>query len=71
MPLPRAARREPRAADTTRTPSPRRTIYGADGTEQEAFVVPVQGIDGYQTVLTAEGYMLVNDHGEIVYTLAR
>ena len=66
-----AARQEPGAARRAWTSSPRRTIYAADGAEQVAFVVPAQSADGYQAVLTAEGYMLVNDDGEIVYTLTR
>jgi hypothetical protein len=71
LPRLRTATRKRRAARVALTPSPRRIIYTADGNDQVAFVVPVQGVDGYQTVLTSEGYKLVNDNGEIVYTLAR
>jgi hypothetical protein len=66
---PRSASRERVAAGTAWSPSPRRTIYTTDGTAREAFVVPVQGIAGYQTVMTADGYVLVNDESQVVYTL--
>jgi hypothetical protein len=45
-----------------------RTVYTTAETTHAAFVVPVQGIEGYQTVLTRDGYRLVNDAGQIVYT---
>jgi hypothetical protein len=65
------AGRARRARRVALAPSPRRIVYTADGNDQVAFVVPVQGAEGYQAVLTSEGYKLVNSNGEIVYTLGR
>src|SRR5688572_540571 len=42
-----------------------RTVYTTAGTTRSAFVVPVQAIEGYQTVLIRDGYNLVNDAGQI------
>jgi hypothetical protein len=69
VPQSRSASRQPAAVGKAWSPIQRRTIYMADGAAREAFVVPVQGIPGYQTVLTADGYKLVNDAGQVVYTL--
>src|SRR5688500_13814034 len=56
----------------TRWPSSvQRTIYTADGETRAAFVVPAQAAEGYQSVLTPDGYMLVNHEGQVVYTLKR
>jgi len=33
--------------------------------------VPADAINGYQTVLTINGYALVNAEGRVVYTLSR
>ena len=51
--------------------SVQRTVYTADGEARAALVVPVEATEGYQTVLTSDGYALVNDTGQVVYTLKR
>jgi hypothetical protein len=51
--------------------SVQRTIYTADGEARAAFVVPTQAAEGYQSVLTPDGYMLVNHEGQVVYRLKR
>jgi hypothetical protein len=59
---------EPASGAATWPSTVQRTVYTTAGTTHSAFVVPVQGIEGYQTVLTRDGYRLVNDAGQIVYT---
>ena len=46
-------------------------VYTAEGDERAAIVVPAASADGYRAVLTSAGYHLVNDAGQIVYTLKR
>ncbi len=36
-----------------------------------AIVVQAEAAEGYQAVLTSDGYALVNDTGQIVYRLKR
>jgi len=48
-----------------------RSVVMADGTARQALVVPADAINGYQTVLTINGYALVNAEGRVVYTLSR
>jgi len=48
-----------------------RVVYTPGGTARQGIVVPVRGVDGYTTVLTTDGYKLVNDRGQIVYSLER
>jgi hypothetical protein len=43
----------------------------ADGAVRQALVVPAAAVDGYQAVLTVDGYALVNTEGQIVYALSR
>jgi hypothetical protein len=42
-----------------------------DGTARQALVVPARAVVGYQTVLTIDGYALVNTEGRVVYALNR
>jgi hypothetical protein len=46
-----------------------RDVWTADGTPRQAQVLPVTSVDGYQTVLTIDGYVLVNAEGRVVYAL--
>jgi len=48
-----------------------RSVVLADGTARQALVVSADVIDGYQTVLTINGYALVNAEGRVVYALSR
>ena len=48
-----------------------RSVVLADGTARQALVMPAAAIDGYQTVLTINGYALVNAEGRVVYALNR
>ena len=60
------------SADTTSgVPRVQRDVWAADGTLRQAQVLPVAAIDGYQTVLTIDGYALVNAEGRVVYALSR
>ena len=51
-------------------PRAQRGVWIADGRLRQAQVLPVAAVDGYQTVLTIDGYMLVNAAGRVVYTLS-
>lgn len=46
-------------------------VWLADGTPRQALVVPAAAVNGYQTVLTIDGYALVNAEGRVVYALSR
>ena len=48
-----------------------RSVLLADGIARQALVVPAAAVDGYQTVLTINGYALVNAEGRVVYKLSR
>ena len=48
-----------------------RSVLMEDGTTRQALVVPAEAISGYQTVLTINGYALVNAEGRVVYPLSR
>ena len=48
-----------------------RSVVMGDGTARQALVVPADAVNGYQTVLTINGYALVNAEGRVVYTLSR
>jgi hypothetical protein len=52
-------------------PRVQREVWAADGTARQAQVVPAAAINGYQTVLTIDGYALVNAEGRVVYALNR
>ena len=68
---PAAAASAPVAADAARSPRAQRSVSAADGTVRQALVVPAAAVDGYQTVLTIDGYALVNAEGRVVYGLNR
>ena len=51
------------------TEADRQLIASADGEPSVAFVVVAESTPGYRPVLTAQGYKLVNEEGEVVYTL--
>lgn len=46
-----------------------RTVYTPDGAERRAVVVQGAQTDGYELVLTVEGYALVDEFGKVVYRL--
>ena len=48
-----------------------RSVLMEDGTTRQALVVPADAVNGYQTVLTINGYALVNAEGRVVYPLSR
>lgn|SRR5690242_9845050 len=52
-------------------PAAQRIVFTADGSELPAIVVPAESAGGYRTVLTSAGYHVVNEAGQIVYTLGR
>ena len=52
-------------------PSAQRSVYTADGEARAALVVQAEAAEGYQTVLTSDGYALVNGAGQVVYRLKR
>ena len=54
-----------------RVPRAQRSVMLADGAVRQALVVPAAAVDGYQAVLTVDGYALVNTEGQIVYALSR
>ena len=60
-----------RVARVTWQPVAQRTISSAEGAMQSALVAPIERDDGYEMVLTVEGYKLVDRSGQIVYTLKR
>ena len=59
------------STDTTSVARVQREVWAADGTLRQAQVLPVAAVDGYQTVLTIDGYALVNTEGRVVYPLSR
>ena len=59
------------AVGAARAPRAQRTITAADGVARQALVVPAAAVDGYQAVLTIDGYALVNAEGRAVYALNR
>ena len=48
-----------------------RSVVLADGTARQALVVPATAVDGYQAVLTINGYALINSEGRVVYAFKR
>jgi hypothetical protein len=48
-----------------------RSVVLADGTVRQALVVPTAASNGYQAVLTVNGYALVNAEGRVVFALSR
>jgi hypothetical protein len=69
--VPALATSQPVSADAAGPPRAQRGVWAADGTARQAQVVPAAAIDGYQTVLTLDGYALVNAEGRVVYALNR
>jgi hypothetical protein len=68
---PALASSAPASTDTGGVPRAQRGVWMADGTLRQAQVLPVAAVDGYQTVLTIDGYALVNAEGRVVYALSR
>ena len=62
---------QPTRARVAEGPRVQRVVWAADGTARQAQVLPVAGIDGYQTVLTIDGYALVDAEGRVVCALNR
>jgi hypothetical protein len=52
-------------------PVAQRTISTAEGIAQSALVAPIERDDGYEMVLTVEGYKLIDEAGQVVYALKR
>ena len=69
--VPARATSQPVSTDAAGPPRAQRGVWAADGTARRAQVVPAAAIDGYQTVLTLDGYALVNAEGRVVYALNR
>jgi hypothetical protein len=64
-----SAATQPAQATLGQAPRERRGVWTAEGTPRTALLVPAEAVDGYQTVLTVDGYALVNAEGRIVYAL--
>jgi hypothetical protein len=47
----------------------RRSVIALDGSEHTAIVMPVESADGYQMVLTAEGFGLADEGGKVIYRI--
>jgi hypothetical protein len=67
--VPALASSSPGSTNATSVPRAQRGVWTADGTQRQAQVLPVSAVDGYQTVLTIDGYALVNAQGRVVYAL--
>lgn len=50
-------------------PVAQRSIFTTEGATQSALVVSVEPTDGYQMVLTVDGYRLIDASGQVIYTL--
>jgi len=61
----------PVSTDAVGTARVQRAVWTADGMQRQAQVLPVAAVDGYQAVLTIDGYALINAEGQVVYTLNR
>jgi hypothetical protein len=68
---PALAPAQPAAASVAEEPRVQRCVLAADGTARQALLAPAAAVDGYQTVLTIDGYALVNAEGRVVYALNR
>ena len=68
---PARASSQPASTDAAGPPRAQRHVWTADGTLRQAQVLSVAAVDGYQTVLTIDGYALVNAEGWVVYALNR
>jgi hypothetical protein len=61
----------PVSADAAGVPRAQRGVWTANGTQRQAQILPVAAVDGYQAVLTIDGYALINAEGRVVYALNR
>jgi hypothetical protein len=52
-------------------PVPQRSVSIAEGVTQSALVVPITQAGSYEMVLTVDGYMLIDQSGQVVYRLKR
>jgi hypothetical protein len=68
-PDPQAA--QPAPAGAGQLARAQRGIWAADGTARQALIVPAEAAEGYQAVLTIDGYALINAEGRVVYPLNR
>jgi hypothetical protein len=50
-------------------PVAQRSISTAEGATRSALVTGIEQTDGYQMVLTIDGYRLIDANGQVVYTL--
>jgi hypothetical protein len=62
---------QPALSSTGHVARAQRDVWAPDGTARQALIVPAQSAEGYQTVLTIDGYALVNAEGRVVYALNR
>ena len=53
------------------SPRAQRAVQAADGASRQALLVPAEAVEGYQTVLTIDGYALIDAEGRVVYALSR
>jgi hypothetical protein len=68
--VPALASSSPVSTGATSVARAQRDVWTADGTLRQAQVLPVTAVDGYQAVLTIDGYALVNAEGRVVYALS-
>lgn len=68
---PASAATQPAPASAGQLARAQRDVWAPDGTARQALIVPAQAAEGYQTVLTIDGYALVNAEGRVVYALNR
>jgi len=61
----------PVSADAAGVPRVQRGVWAANGMQRQAQILPVAAVDGYQAVLTIDGYALINAEGRVVYALNR
>jgi hypothetical protein len=61
----------PPAVGATDRSRVQRGVLMGDGTLRQALVVPATATEGYQVVLTIDGYALINDEGRVVCALNR
>jgi len=59
------------AAGVAGAPRAQRAVLSANGAARQALIVQAAAVDGYQTVLTIDGYALINAEGRVVYAINR
>jgi hypothetical protein len=59
----------PHTPHTSAQPMPELTVLSSSGEALQGRLVPVEQADGCQMVLTAQGYVLVNDEGRVIHRL--